>query len=324
MEFNQNRNIRKYPNYQQSNSQTKRVINSMASRLPSYNQHHPNPVETLSLEDINYLQAYLEQLKKSKDVIDNRALQYQTATRKQFEETNIQQDNYLKDIKTSGYPSQYQTLDRSLDVNTRGGYSRDVSRPRCLPGSDQYYNRTGCTNRATEIYNPLNREVLVDWRSVSNKQRVPLYDPEQSAIEPGSRGAICTRTGKKMPELDFSNTREYHNPYEYGAKQNLLPPNKLETYIGPYDSDSKIMTDMGLSGNMYLEKFPGEIRNVNVESSLLQREMTHLPGQRELTSKEIDRFNLLPFDPQDHRHIVWTDNMPRGGYPTRNDRLELA
>ena len=74
--------------------------------------------------------------------------------------------------------------------------------------------------------------------------------------------------------------------------------------------------------NAYHEKFPGRMRNVNIENSLLQKEMTHIPGQRGTTGKEINRFEQLPFNPQDPRHIVWTDNMPRGGYATRADRLE--
>jgi hypothetical protein len=37
----------------------------------------------------------------------------------------------------------------------------------------------------------------------------------------------------------------------------------------------------------------------------------------------MNRFELLPFDPQDTQHIIWKDNMPRGGYPTRTDRLEF-
>jgi len=113
----------------------------------------------------------------------------------------------------------------------------------------------------------------------------------------------------------------YFNPYEYGTKQNEFGLLYKQPYIGPYADNPAHVCELGVIN--YGETFPGAIRNVNVESSLLQREMTHTPGQRAITDTEINRFNLLPFDPQDTRHIVWGDNMPRGGYPSRADRLEL-
>jgi hypothetical protein len=122
----------------------------------------------------------------------------------------------------------------------------------------------------------------------------------------------CTMVG------DIRNTKPLENPYSYGAKQNSLGPLYKPEYVGPY----AVGEVFGLAPNMYMEQFPGDVRNVNIESTLLQREATHWPGQRELTSREINRFELLPYDPQDTRHIVWDDNMPRGGYPTRSDRLE--
>ena len=72
-----------------------------------------------------------------------------------------------------------------------------------------------------------------------------------------------------------------------------------------------------------MKRFPGCVRNVNIESSLLQHEITKTPGQRELTQQDFNRWTHLPFDPQDPKHIVWKDNMPRGGFSTRNDRLEM-
>ena len=79
-----------------------------------------------------------------------------------------------------------------------------------------------------------------------------------------------------------------------------------------------MINQMGISNSHNVD----HIRNINVESRLLQQEATHLPGQKELTEREMDRFELLPFNPQNSNHIVWND-MPRGGIPTRNDRLEL-
>lgn len=132
-------------------------------------------------------------------------------------------------------------------------------------------------------------------------------------IQPGSRGSECTRQKRST---QYTN---YQNPYEYGARQNPLPPKYIEPYVGNYDLDTDIINQMGISNYQHTD----HIRNIGVESSLLQQEMTHLPGQRELTEIEFDRFEQLPFNPQNSNHIIWNDNMPRGGYSTRNDRLEL-
>jgi len=123
------------------------------------------------------------------------------------------------------------------------------------------------------------------------------------------------------PNFDMNDRTRYFNPYEYGSRQNELGPLHKPVYTGPYAVNPQTLDDMGID---YAESFPGAIRNVNVESALLQREMTNIPGQRNITGYEINRFELLPFDPQDTRHIVWQDNLPRGGYPSRNDRLELT
>lgn len=125
----------------------------------------------------------------------------------------------------------------------------------------------------------------------------------------------------EIRNMQANNT--YHNPYEYGARQNSMGMLYKSNYIGPYDANPEDLCQLGGSQISYEETFPGAIRNINIESSLLQKEMTHLPGQRTLTEIEINRFELLPFDPQDTRHIVWSDNMPRGGVPSRIDRLEL-
>ena len=115
---------------------------------------------------------------------------------------------------------------------------------------------------------------------------------------------------------------EYVNPYEYGARQNQFGSLMKPTYTGPFDTRPELLQDAGITMAQNWETFPGQVRNINVESALVQSQTTKLPGQRELTATEMNRFMLLPFDPQDTTHIVWSDNMPRSGYPTRVDRLE--
>jgi hypothetical protein len=295
----------------QLNNKLKNATDYISSKMPSANQNHPNPVETLNPEDLTYLQSYIEQIKIKK----------------------------LNQKMKSNNPD-YGEPRNGFGVGN--GINREVA-------SHSGFLNNIRPNRAADVYDPISREVPVDWRTYTTSNPSPSVSHQ---LEPGSRGSSNTRVGKRSQQnMDMMNNyslnervnhngtitpgnyivpervgstipKHYYNPYEYGAKQNSLPPTYKQPYIGPYDNDSDILINMGVPENMYQEKFPGQIRNVNVESSLLQKEMTHIPGQREITEKEINRFELLPFDPQDTRHIVWTDNMPRNGYPTRTERLE--
>lgn len=281
------------------NNSQQSALRYMASKMPSVNANHPNPIESLSVEDLTYLQLYLDQIRKKKQA-----------------STNVASGEY--------------------GVKFNHGIRN---------GKSDLYNQTGLTlNRANEIYNPIPNQMPIDWRTTGSNcnyaSQSQLYT--DSTMEPGCRGASCTRMGKKSQQPNVSqdtqylapmqahhetnqnqirnldNIPNYHNPYEYGAKQNPLPPQYKPIYSGPYNVDPAVLKHMG-TNNVTM---PDHIRNINIESSLLQQESTHLPGQREITETEKNRFELLPFDPQDHKHIVWTDNMPRGGYATRSDRLE--
>ncbi|XWV25187.1 hypothetical protein QJ856_gp0585 [Tupanvirus deep ocean] len=277
MNFNQ-------ANKTKSNNNLKSVINYAAEMLPSANKNHPNPIETLSPEDITYLQSYLEQLK----------------TKKLKERATHNNPDYNEPRNGFGPGSGI-----NQKISMRPGFLDNVTR-----------------NRANDIYDPLDREVPVDWRTYDTPVLPRLSNTFYT--EPGSRGAASTRAGKRSQQvLGLNKVNDYYNPYEYGAKQNSLQPQYKPTYNGPYNVDPVVLNQMGIPNATQQQNYPSHIRNVNIESSLLQREMTHIPGQREITEKELNRFEALPFDPQDHRHIVWADNMPRGGYPTRTDRLEL-
>lgn len=114
---------------------------------------------------------------------------------------------------------------------------------------------------------------------------------------------------------------KYVNKYECDAKQNSLGMLYKTVNCGCYQQNNQLLENIGLTVDMLNEKFPGDIRNVNIESVFNQQEMTNFPGQRELTEIEMNRFILLQFNPQNVNNIVWSDNMPRGGYSTRTDRL---
>ena len=134
--------------------------------------------------------------------------------------------------------------------------------------------------------------------------------------------SMNTRNGKKSQVNNVANfitkNPDYSNEYEYGIHQKTNG-NFLEPYNGQYSIDPRILDSCGLNKNQTQQN--SDIRNISIESQLMHREATHIPGQRRILETETNRFNLLPFDPQDHRHIVWKDNMPRGGYSTRSDRV---
>lgn len=224
---------------------------------PSQPNTNYNPIDSLSIDDISYLQSYLEQVKAKKM-------------------SNMQQAKIHADP---------------------------------IP-----------RNRATDLYDPLNREPQIDWQTRSKLHNTFANINLNDEIA-GPRGTVSTRNKKtlqEVPSLDYVN--DYYNPYECGSRQQSLGPMYNKVYTGNYDIDPALLNHLGIPKNMHQEEFPGKVRNINVESSLIQSESGRTSGQRH--EREQDRFNLLPFNPQNPDNIVWKDNMPRGGYLTRSDRLE--
>lgn len=109
----------------------------------------------------------------------------------------------------------------------------------------------------------------------------------------------------KIQKKIINQDTKYYNPYEYGPKQKLLPPQYIRNT--PINK---------------INEYTDHIRNIDVESALQQKECVKIPGQKKVMQKEMNRFHLLPYDAQDPKHIVWFDGMPRGGYSTRVDRTE--
>ncbi len=95
-----------------------------------------------------------------------------------------------------------------------------------------------------------------------------------------------TRTGRKTTnEFNtfnndiFTADTNYYNPYEYGSKQNILPSLTKTNYNGPYMNNNEYLNNMNI--NVCNETYPLGIRNVTIESALIQQEMTHIPGQKD-------------------------------------------
>jgi hypothetical protein len=215
-------------------------IDYFATDFPKKKYNHTNPIETLSLEDIERLQVYLEHLKRKK-----------------------------------------------LSTNTP-------------------------TNKFTNMPNLINQKNVTKKKSGLN-----ILQPDPQYVF----GTVDSSTARKrsLQNFELGKINNYYNPYEYGARQNSIGQLCNNMRIDLYDFDSSISKNN--SSNIQ-EIIPYQMRNINVENLLSQRNITKTPGQRSLMEKEINRFELLPFNPQDPRHIIWEDGMPRGGYATRTERLE--
>ena len=266
------------------------AINDLARQMPSGRTHvgGANPVSLLNPDEISYIQAYLEQVKVRK--INSTAQQNNTKYCLTVSSDKVA-CNPGQPINT--WKSPVQGMDRSTNV---------------LRPSDVGIDRSAINTRM----DPVSREVPL-----------PIGRAQSGSRDTSGCNRNLPTRQENLTNQNFTQYRNtYHNPYEIGSRQNEFGSLYKPTYTGPYNNSPDLLDEMGLSSSLYEETFPGDIRNVNLESSLLQREATHFPGQRELTERELNRFELLPYDPQDTRHIIWKDNMPRGGYPTRVDRLE--
>lgn len=139
----------------------------------------------------------------------------------------------------------------------------------------------------------------------------------QKVLEQHKQKKIKEMRNREPPKMQSE--EDYYNLHEYGPRDKPLPSLFRPVYRNGYEYDPKMMQEMGITS----PSTPSHIRDIDIESSLRQSDMQRLPGQRNIHCQEQDRFNYLPFDPQDPNHIVWSDGMPRGGYSTRTERLDV-
>jgi hypothetical protein len=123
--------------------------------------------------------------------------------------------------------------------------------------------------------------------------------------------------GKKT-EINGTTVNSYSNPYEYSANQN-------ERSFGMVRPLSRIESACGVTRSPKQDMCCNGIRNVTLESPLLQGELGRTPRKSEVSQYDLTQFhfNYLPWNPQNVAHIVWADNMPQPGYNTRIDRLNM-
>jgi len=203
-----------------------------------------------------------------------------------------------------------------LTYNELNDYQRKIEneRQRRLWAMSQQTNTKTCSR--------LNRDELIqrDFRQqVDNYNCGRWNNNTQGGSDYIDRNMVAGFNPDGSPFGTGSNNPVYQNPYEYGSRQISLEARNLPVYDGVWDADIDNILEMNLKPWQLTEKFPGESKNVNVESPLIQGQVTKLRGNRTLMELPMDRFEFPYFDPQDARHIVWSDNMPRGGYSTRLD-----
>ena len=247
-------------------------------------------VNDLTLDEIDFLQRYVQQIRYNKSqtqAVNNRPMSRNpVCTNKDFIQSIRSNPSDRMIPALTPNQSGYQTQSSS-----QSGYQTQSSNQSGY--QTQASNQSGYQTQA------------------SNTDRI-LSVPSST-----------TRMGKR------SDT-PYFNPYEYGSRQNSMQSvfnqrtmqNDFQMAQTSLPTEDMI-NQLGLDQRSLNEKFPGNVRNIDVESALIHTQSFHTPGQRQTSSVALDRFELLPFDPQDVNHIIWRDGMPRGGVPSRNDREEM-
>lgn len=111
-------------------------------------------------------------------------------------------------------------------------------------------------------------------------------------------------------------SQSYYNPYEYGSRDVPIQMQTRPMHYDDYYCDPNLLDYMGIDHSINSEN---NRRNIDVESKLIHQQSTRKPGSKLVS--ELNRFEYMP--QINHENLVWSDNMPRGGYSTRNERIEL-
>lgn len=187
----------------------------------------------------------------------------------------------------------------------------------------RYKRRSNCSQAQT-IERP-------EDESSSSERDDDSDDEDWRDYRIGTDSEISTRDNRRSDrEFDHEEFRghhdsqNYHNPYECGSRQHSEPV-PMDHYIKP-----KSRSDHYNRNRRHHHRYPksrhGHIRDIDAETDLWQAESTSVPHdervfgsethRKRLTEHENDRFDDLPYNPQDPRHIVW-ERGPRCGVATR-------
>ena len=179
-----------------TNQQQRQALNYLAQKM------HPNienPLDHLSSDEISYLQVYLEQMKKNR-----------------LDQKMILKRDPAQCLPGGGVSSQQINATRLDETRSiHNNFHQQMVPPNQPP-----------MKRINDFVEPVQRDVPVplnfrDHRDQQNN-RTWQITPANSNV-PLDRGSIATNIGKKSD-------RTYHNPYEYGAKQDVIGSLYQPTY----------------------------------------------------------------------------------------------
>ena len=256
----------------------------------NYQLNNPNGYNLLS-----YPNNQIEILIKNAETLNPQELSYLQNNLDKIKKNKLQstrQNNKLNNVTPSNIPQQHQTQKfvREPIAYCINLADKDIQRNQnpvqgLLPSAGMY-----------------NLQENINIRELST----PIFN-----------APVPTNLGKKK-----TNNLDYYNPYEYSGKQQEFGMLERDIHLGPYGINEDLLDYMGIDAQEYIERFPNGIRNVNVESAMKYGEISRNPKQSGLSMVELNRFNFLPWDPQDYRHIIRPDGYPQAGINTRLDKLE--
>ena len=287
----------------QLNPQSKEYLNQKQIEMKRNGRIAPTPAidNNLSIHEITDLQNYLEQLKL------NRLRQYQEQppNKSCYGSCRVDQDREIQNI------FHRQALTGAPTPTTPGlpltrQYGIDELNNRELPVPVHNLPSQTKQGKRTDYYQ--NSQMNQNSQAYQNPQ---VY--QQANQNP--------QTYQNAPNQGI---QMFTNKYDHGAPQQEFGMITRGQHIGPYELDNPMMQRMGMNEEQFYGQIPNGIRNIDVESNLRNKEIARQPRQSGLAQVEVNRFENLPWDPQDTRHIVFEDNMPRGGLSTRVDRFDLA
>ena len=287
------------PTYQTNSNNPTYQINSnnptyqTNSNNPTYQTNSYNPIESLSMENLMHAQNFIQNIISNKL---NNVPYYPSDT--QIADIDIAVNYMAKHMSSTNKNSPKPIWTVSVpELKYLHSYLENIKNNRIASHTNKLIpiSQPFPKNRATDIYDPVRRDVPIDWRTFSTFDDQPNFDLERNFNQanfnqpnfnqanfnqpnfnqpnfnqpnfnqanftnqqPGARGAACTRSPKKSQQsMEFGYTNDYYNPYEYGSGQKSMGILYKKPYNGSYDNSAISSSEIGLSNNMYNEKISG-------------------------------------------------------------------
>ena len=274
-------------------------LNYLAS--PMFNTSSNNPINELNIDDITYIQAYLEKIKTEK----------------------INSQKYINKNFTNniGYRNSEPTRNGKKNNQSYNLFENNIQQP--------------------TIQDPYNYHNPYEYGNKQNIMKVNRDLPECESFQRNLRNNRFQNDRLSENNI-FSNDLKDIN-VESSLQRNMIPSG-IQNVSSDNLSRSDRLSSEAANSTLPLTKAQGQYPQIiyreaidylggceGMHSIPAAPPILQMTKQRMNKEKEIDRFNILPYDPQDTNHIIWndkqnlyskcSDNISRG-HPTRNDRLD--